>query len=73
MAKYDVEYVSNIYITTTVEADSQEEAVEKADERWQGKYPVVTAPSASAPWLQADDITVSKDWEVNYDGMGEDE
>ena len=72
--KYDVEYVSTIYITArNIEAGSYEEAVEAADTRWRGKYPVVTEPSETAPWLSPDDIHVSKDWEVNYDSQDEDD
>jgi hypothetical protein len=71
--KWDVEYTTSIYITARdIEAASLEEAIEKADAQWRGKYPVVTGPSERAPWLAADDIHVSKDWEVNYDGMDED-
>ena len=46
-----------------------QEAITKADAQWKGKYPVVISPSESAPWLKADDIHVSKEWEINYDGM----
>jgi hypothetical protein len=72
--KWDVEYVTSIYITARgIEATSLEKAIEKADAQWRGKYPVVTEPSESAPWLAADDIHVCKEWEVNYDGMDDDD
>lgn len=65
--KYDVEYSTHIYITATgIEAESRDEAIEKADAQWRGKYPVVTEPSETAPWLSPDDIHVSKDWDVSY-------
>ena len=66
--KYRVELMSNVYVTVEVEADSYDEAVTKADESLP-RYPVAVVKADQTDGrpnpVDPDDISVSKDWEVN--------
>ena len=68
MQQYRVGLQASVYITTPVEAESREEATEKALESLP-KYPVAAFKADQFPGrlpnpIDPDDIHVSPDWEV---------